>query len=112
MIVSDPSGVGQAAAFVVVGAVNSVGFGLDGTIAAALPGQYAFALPAAVLGAVAPLGVAGFYLALLLQTDVPGGVTDWFFRSGRWKTMSPGTDRRLIRATVRRRFSATSERCP
>ncbi|MDS0476458.1 MATE family efflux transporter [Natrinema sp. 1APR25-10V2] len=102
LFVSDPDAVAQAAVFVVVGAVSSVGFGIDGAAAgallgagdtrwpfvASLLGRYAFALPAAALGLVTPLGVGGLYLALFLETAVPGGINYWLFRSGRWKAVS------------------------
>ncbi|PAP76137.1 MATE family efflux transporter [Rubrivirga marina] len=47
-----------------------------------------FVLPAAYLGAVTPLGVAGLGLALLLETGVPAAVTYARFRSDRWKLVS------------------------
>jgi Na+-driven multidrug efflux pump len=55
---------------------------------ASLLGRYAFALPAAALGLVTPLGVGGLYLALFLETSVPGGINYWLFHSGRWKAVS------------------------
>lgn len=102
LFVSGPDEVAQAAAFVVVGAASAVGFGLGGTatgallgagdtrwpFVASLVGRYVFALPAAVVGLVTPLGVVGLYLALLLETFVPGGINYWLFRSGRWKAVS------------------------
>ncbi|WP_254761975.1 MATE family efflux transporter [Natrinema marinum] len=102
LFVSDPDALAQAAVFVVVGAVSSVTFGIDGAAAgallgagdtrwpfvASLLGRYAFALPAAALGLVTPLGVGGLYLALFLETAVPGGINYWLFRSGRWKAVS------------------------
>jgi Na+-driven multidrug efflux pump len=79
-----------------------VGLGLDGTASGALVGagdtrwpfvasllgRYAFALPAALLGLVTPLGVAGLYLALILEPFVPGLINYGLFRSGRWKVVS------------------------
>ncbi|QLK27439.1 MATE family efflux transporter [Natrinema zhouii] len=102
MFVSEPAAITQAAVFVAVGAVSSIGFGIDGAAAgallgagdtrwpfvASLLGRYAFALPAAALGLVTPLGVGGLYLALLLETSIPGGINYWLFRSGRWKAVS------------------------
>ncbi|EMA33333.1 MATE family efflux transporter [Halobiforma nitratireducens] len=102
LFVSGPEEVVQAAAFVAVGAISAVGFGLDGTAAgallgagdtrlpfvASLVGRYVFALPAAALGFVTPLDVAGLYLAFLLETYVPGGINYWLFRRGRWKAVS------------------------
>lgn len=94
--------VARAATFVAVGAVSSIGFGIDGAAAgallgagdtrwpfvASLLGRYAFALPAATLGLITPLGVGGLYLAFLLETYVPGGINYWLFRRGRWKAVS------------------------
>lgn len=48
----------------------------------------AFVLPAAYLGAVTPLGVAGLALALLFETGVPAAVTYYRFRSDAWKRVS------------------------
>ncbi|WP_436345972.1 MATE family efflux transporter [Natronorubrum sp. FCH18a] len=94
--------VALAATFVAAGAISSIGFGIDGAAAgallgagdtrwpfvAALIGRYGFAVPAAVLGLVTPLGIWGLYLALLLETSVPGGINYWLFRRGRWKVVS------------------------
>ncbi|MDF9744625.1 MATE family efflux transporter [Natrinema salsiterrestre] len=102
VFVTGPSEAAQAAAFVVVGAVSSIAYGIDGAAAgallgagdtrwpfvASLLGRYAFALPAAALGLVTPLGVGGLYLALFLETAVPGGINYWLFRTGRWKAVS------------------------
>ena len=51
-------------------------------------GLFAFALPAAYLGAVTSLGLVGLYLALLFETGVPAAVTYARFRSERWKLVS------------------------
>ncbi|MFC4439535.1 MULTISPECIES: MATE family efflux transporter [Natrialbaceae] len=102
LFVSDSAEVARAAPFVAVGAVSAIGFGLDGAatgallgagdtrwpFVAALVGRYGFALPAAALGLVTPLGIGGLYLALLLETYVPGGINYWLFRRGRWKVVS------------------------
>ncbi|WP_226480558.1 MATE family efflux transporter [Natrinema amylolyticum] len=102
LFVTDPAAAAQAAVFVAVGAVSSIGYGIDGAAAgallgagdtrwpfvASLIGRYAFALPAAALGLVTPLGVGGLYLALFLETAVPGGINYWLFRIGRWKAVS------------------------
>jgi putative MATE family efflux protein len=102
LFVTGPDEVAQAATFVAVGAVSSIGFGIDGAAAgallgagdtrlpfvASLLGRYAFALPAAALGLITPLGIAGLYLAFLLEAFVPGGINYWLFRSGRWKAVS------------------------
>ncbi|WP_226004225.1 MATE family efflux transporter [Natrinema salinisoli] len=102
VFVTGPAEAAQAAAFVVVGAISSIGYGIDGAAAgallgagdtrwpfvASLLGRYAFALPAAALGLVTPLGVGGLYLALFLETTVPGGINYWLFRTGRWKAVS------------------------
>ena len=102
LFVTGPDEVAQAATFVAVGAVSAVGLGIDGAatgalrgagdtrwpFVASLLGRYAFALPAAALGLVTPLGIVGLYLALLLETFVPGGINFWLFRTGRWKAIS------------------------
>ncbi|ELY84054.1 MATE family efflux transporter [Natrinema altunense] len=102
LFVTDPAAVAQAAVFVAVGALSSIGYGIDGAAAgallgagdtrwpfvASLLGRYAFALPAAALGLVTPLGIGGLYLALFLETAVPGGINYWLFRIGRWKAVS------------------------
>ncbi|APW97555.1 MATE family efflux transporter [Halobiforma lacisalsi AJ5] len=102
LFVADPGEIAQAAVFVAVGAVSAVGYGIDGAAAgallgagdtrlpfvASLVGRYVFALPAAAIGLVTPLGVGGLYLAFLLETYVPGGINYWLFRRGRWKAVS------------------------
>lgn len=94
--------VALAATFVAVGGLSAIGEGIDGAAAgallgagdtrwpfvASLIGRYVFALPAAAIGLVTPLGIGGLYLALLLETSVPGGINYWLFRSGRWKAVS------------------------
>jgi putative MATE family efflux protein len=102
LFVSGSEAVGVTATFVVVAAVSAVGLGLDGTASgaligagdtrwpfvASLAGRYVFALPAALVGLVTPLGVAGIYLALVLESFVPGSINYGLFRSGRWKVVS------------------------
>ncbi len=102
LFVADPAEVLQVAVFVQVAAVSAVGFGVDGSatgvlrgagdtrwpFVASVVGRYVFALPAAALGLVTPLGVAGLYLALVLEVAVPGLANYWRFRSGRWKAIS------------------------
>lgn len=51
-------------------------------------GLFFFALPVAYLGAVTSLGIAGLYIALLLETGVPAAVTYYRFRSEKWKIVS------------------------
>ncbi|OVE84955.1 MATE family efflux transporter [Natronolimnobius baerhuensis] len=94
--------IGQTAIFIAVSGVSAIGLGIDGTASgallgagdtrkpfvASLIGRYVFALPAAALGLVTPLGVAGLYLAFLLETFVPGGITYWLFRRGGWRAVS------------------------
>jgi putative MATE family efflux protein len=93
---------GVGVAFVRVAAVSSVALGVDGSVTgalrgagdttwpffASLVGRYAFALPVAALGLLTPLGVVGLYLALLLETLVPGLGNWWRFRTNRWKAIS------------------------
>lgn len=102
LFVSGPEEVAVATTFVVIAAISAVGLGLDGTASGALVGagdtrwpfvasllgRYVFALPAALLGLVTPLGVAGLYLALVLESFVPGSINYGLFRSGRWKVVS------------------------
>lgn len=102
LFVTGPDETAQAAVFVGVGAISSIGFGIDGAAAgallgagdtrlpfvASLLGRYAFALPAAALGLFTPLGIVGLYLAFLLEAFVPGGINYWLFRTGRWKAVS------------------------
>lgn len=102
LFVSGPEEVAVTETFVVVAAISAVGLGLDGTASGALVGagdtrwpfvasllgRYVFALPAALFGLVTPLGVAGLYLALVLESFVPGTINYGLFRSGRWKVVS------------------------
>lgn len=102
LFVSGPEEVAVTTTFVAVAAVSAVGLGLDGTASgalvgagdtrwpfvASLVGRYAFALPAALVGLVTPLGVGGLYLALILEPFVPGIINYGLFRSGRWKVIS------------------------
>jgi len=102
LFVAEPAEVAQAAVFIQVAAVSAVGFGVDGSVtgalrgagdtrwpfAASVVGRYGFALPAAALGLVTPLGVAGLYLALVLEVAVPGLANYWRFRTGRWRAVS------------------------
>lgn len=102
LFVTAPEAVGPTAVFIVIGAISAIGNGIDGTaigaligagdtrlpFLASLVGRYAFALPVAALGLITPLGVAGLYLGLLLETYVPGAINYWLFRSGRWKAIS------------------------
>lgn len=108
LFVSGSDEIAQTTVFVVVCAVSAVGQGVDGTASGALVGagdtrlpfvasllgRYVFALPAAALGLVTPLGVAGLYLALILEMYVPGTINVGLFRSGRWKAVTGGTGRR------------------
>jgi Na+-driven multidrug efflux pump len=102
LFVSSSEAVAVTATFVSVAAISAVGLGLDGTASgalvgagdtrwpfvASLVGRYVFALPAAIIGLVTPLGVAGIYLALVLESFVPGSINYGLFRSGRWKIVS------------------------
>jgi Na+-driven multidrug efflux pump len=53
-----------------------------------LLGLFGFALPAAYLGTVTPLGIYGLHVALLLETAAPAAVTYYRYRSGKWKLVS------------------------
>ncbi len=88
--------------FVIVSAISAVGLGLDGTASgalvgagdtrlpfvASLVGRYVFAIPAAIAGLVTPLGITGIYLALVLESFIPGAINYGLFRTGRWKIVS------------------------
>ncbi|WP_049921761.1 MATE family efflux transporter [Halopiger djelfimassiliensis] len=102
VFVTSPDALARTTTFVGVSAVSAIGFGIDGAAAgallgagdtrlpfvASLLGRYGFALPAAALGLVTPLGIGGLYLAVLLETFVPGGCNYWLFRRGRWRAVS------------------------
>lgn len=102
LFVGGPAEVAQTSTFVAVAAISAVGFGIDGAAAgtllgagdtrlpfvASLIGRYVFALPAAALGVVTPLGIVGLYFAFLLETYVPATINYGLFRSGRWKAVS------------------------
>jgi putative MATE family efflux protein len=102
LFVADPAEIAHATVFVRVAAVSAIAFGINGSATGALRGagdtrwpfvasvlgRYAFALPAAAVGLVTPLGVTGLYLALILEVAVPGLINLWRFRTGRWKVVS------------------------
>lgn len=102
IFVSGDAEIAQTTIFVAFGAASAIGMGLDGAatgaligagdtrwpFVASLVGRYAFALPAAALGLVTPVGVGGLYLALVLEMYVPGGINYGRFRTGRWKAVS------------------------
>lgn len=69
-------------------AIAGVGFAVPFWALAFMLGLFAFALPAAYLGATTSLGIAGLYLALLLETGVPAAVTYFRFQSERWKCIN------------------------
>ncbi len=102
VFVAEPEALDLATVFVVVGAVSAVGLGLDGSANGALRGGgdtrwpfygrviglYVFAVPVAYLGIVTPIGIVGLYLALLVETFVPGVINLYRFRMNRWKAIS------------------------
>jgi Na+-driven multidrug efflux pump len=102
VFVDGPAAVAATATFVVVAAVSAIPLGVDGSVtgslrgagdtrwpfAAAMVGLYVFALPAALLGLVTPLGVAGLYAAMVLEKLVPAGLNGIRFRSNRWQAVS------------------------
>ena len=102
LFVTGPAEVAQTATFIQIAAISVVALGVDGSATgalrgagdtrwpflASLVGRYGFALPAAVIGLVTPLAVVGLYLALLLETLVPGLINLWRFRTNRWKVVS------------------------
>ncbi|MES3160390.1 MAG: MATE family efflux transporter [Halorubrum sp.] len=102
VFVDDPAAVAATTAFVLVAALSAVPLGIDGSVTGSLRGAgdtrwpfvasvvglYVFALPAALLGLVTPLGVAGLYAALLLEKLVPAVLNGVRFRSNRWQAVS------------------------
>lgn len=60
-----------------------------------IAGLFLFALPVAYAGAVTPLALWGIYLALVFETAVPGLVTYYRYRSGRWLAVN-----RMYRSTA------------
>jgi Na+-driven multidrug efflux pump len=102
LFVSAPSEVAQAAVFVQVAAVSALVRGVDGSVTGALRGagdtrvpfvasvlgRWAVALPVAAAGLVTPLGIAGLYLALVLEALLPGVVNLLRFHGGRWRAVS------------------------
>ncbi|ESS11883.1 MAG: putative efflux protein, MATE family [uncultured archaeon A07HR60] len=102
IFVEDPAAVSLGAVFVTVAALSVITMGVDGSatgtlrgagdtrwpFAASLIGLYVFALPLAVLGTVTPLGIAGLYLAMLVETIIPAGLNLHRFRSNRWRAIS------------------------
>ncbi len=102
VFVSGPEEVAATTTFVRVAAVSALALGVDGSatgvlrgagdtqwpFVASLLGRYAFALPVAAAGTVSSLAVGGLYLALLLETLVPGLINLWRVRTNRWKAVS------------------------
>jgi putative MATE family efflux protein len=102
VFVDDPGSIPLSAQFVRVAAITAVPFGVGSAItgvlrgagdtrvpfAASVLGSYAFALPAAYLGTVTPLGVVGLMLALVFISAVPLVVNAARFRTNRWKVVS------------------------
>ena len=100
--VDDPAAVTATAAFVLVAALSAIPLGIDGSITgslrgagdtqwpfyASMAGLYVFALPAALLGLVTPVGVGGLYAALIFEKLVPAGLNGYRFRSNRWQAVS------------------------
>ena len=102
VFVDDPAAVAATATFIVVTAVSAVPLGIDGSVTgslrgagdtrwpfvSAMVGLYVFALPAALLGLLTPLGVGGLYAAVVLEKLVPAGLNGIRFRSNRWQAVS------------------------
>jgi len=102
VFVSTPDEVDATVTFVAVAAISAIGLGLDGTASgvlvgagdtrwpfvASLVGRYLFALPVALAGLITPLGVVGLYIALILESFIPGGINYTLFKSGRWQRVS------------------------
>ncbi len=102
VFVDDPEAVAATATFVMVAAMSAVPLGINGSVTgslrgagdtrwpflASMVGLYVFALPAALLGLVTPLGVAGLYAAVILEKLVPAVLNGIRFRSNRWQAVS------------------------
>jgi putative MATE family efflux protein len=102
LFVSGSTELARTTPFVRVAAVTAIFLGVNGSVVgalrgagdttwpfiAALIGQYAVALPAAVVGLLTPLGVWGLYLAVVLGALVPIAFNLWRYRTGRWKAVS------------------------
>ena len=98
----EPAELDAATAFVRVAALSAVALAIKASATGVLRGAgdtripfyaallalYVFALPAAALGRVTAVGVAGLYAALVFEAVVPALVTLWRFRSGRWLAVS------------------------
>lgn len=102
LFVSGPELVGWVTTFVRVAAISVLGAGVNRSTVGPLRtsgdtrwplygqllGLYAFAVPLAYIGAETSLGITALYLALIAETAVPGAVTFYRFRSGKWKIVS------------------------
>ncbi len=102
LFVDEPAAVAATATFVLVAALSAIPLGIDGSITGSLRGAgdtrwpflasmigvYVFALPAALLGLVTPLGVGGLYAAIIVEKLVPAGLNGHRFRSNRWQAVS------------------------
>ncbi|ATW87287.1 putative MATE family efflux protein [Halohasta litchfieldiae] len=102
VFVDDPAAVALTTSFVLVAAVSVIPLGVGGSATgvlrgagdtripfyASLIGLYLCALPTAYLGLLTPLGVSALYIALVVETTVPAGISLWRFRTDRWKAVS------------------------
>jgi Na+-driven multidrug efflux pump len=52
-----------------------------------LLGRYS-TIPVVYLGTITPLGVGAVYIALVVETFLPAGVTFYRFQTGKWKVIS------------------------
>ena len=98
----EPAEVDAATTFVRVAAISAIALAVKASATgvlrgagdtripfyAALVGLYVFSLPAAALGTVTGIGVAGLYMALLFEAAVPAAVTLQRVRSGHWRAVS------------------------
>lgn len=102
VFVSDPKTITKAAPFIRVGAVATIGLGLDKTFTGALRGAgdtrwpfygalvglYVFTLPIAYMGVLTSLGVTALYLSLLVEAFVPALITAYRYRTDAWRGVS------------------------
>ena len=102
VFVDEPAAVAATTAFVLVAAISAIPLGIDGSVTgslrgagdtrwpflASIVGLYLFALPAALVGMMTALGVAGLYAAVILEKFVPAVLNGIRFRSNRWQAVS------------------------
>ena len=101
VFVTEPETLSLAAVFVQIAAISLLGKSLDATLTGALRGAgdtnwpfygtlfglYICTVPLAYLGTITWLGIAALYLALIVETLIPGLINWYRFRTGAWKSI-------------------------